>query len=113
VEKQRRYKRVVFREPYQLTTRKGELLGSSLSFDLSIGGIRLRAEDFLPLGSEVSIRFSCKEDRLLTMNGKVSWVQKVPHSDAYQIGVEFDEAQENLYWKTLIRDFVKEQGQKV
>jgi len=107
VQEQRRYKRVVFREPYQLATRKGELLGASLTFDLSAGGIRLRTDEFLPVGSLVSIQFSCCNNQLLTIQGKVAWVQKVPHADSYQAGLQFDENEENLFFLSEIRKFVK------
>ncbi len=110
MEEQRHFKRVVFREPYQLSTCKGELVGASVAFDLSAGGIRLRTEEFLPKNSQVAVSFRCKDNRILTINGRVAWVQKVPHCDSYQAGLEFDDGEQNFYSRAEIREFVNEHG---
>ncbi len=113
VQNHRRFRRVIFREPYQLVTDRGESLGASVAFDLSVGGIRLRTEDFLPVNSRVSIRFSCSDNRVVNLNGRVAWVQKVPHSDIYQAGLEFDESEQDLFSRAMLSDFINGHSEKM
>jgi len=104
---------VIFREPYQLETDRGESLGASVAFDLSVGGIRLRTEDFLPVNSRVLIRFSCSDNRVVNLNGRVAWIQKVPHSEIYQAGLEFGESEQDLFSQAILNDFVNGHSEKM
>lgn len=64
----------------------------TITRDISEGGLRFITNQFIPafaeLFLEVSLRPSTEPVRAAA---KVSWVQKVPHSDQYYVGAHFTE----------------------
>ncbi len=66
----------------------------SLSKDVSLGGIRL-LNDFVTESTKVLIEIYLKEgDIPIIAKGEVAWVQKVPFSDKYYVGIRFTEISE-------------------
>lgn len=66
----------------------------SLSRDVSLGGVRL-LNDFLIESTKVLLEIYLKEgDIPIIAKGEVMWVQKVPFSDKYYVGIKFIEISE-------------------
>lgn len=66
----------------------------SLSKDVGLGGIRL-LDDFITESTKVLIEIYLKEgDIPIIAKGEVVWVQKIPFSDKYYIGIKFTEISE-------------------
>ncbi len=107
MQEQRRFKRADFRQPYQLDSERGQLIGACVACDLSAGGVRLRGEQFVPLHSRIRVKFAVEDGQPLILEGRVVWVQRVPHSEEYQIGVEFDESDTNMYPRSRIYRYIE------
>jgi len=89
MEELRRFKRVAFSGAVQYrTTPWGESKGC-LACDFSIGGIRLRVDDFIALNTDLFMDVALPTRNAFQVSGRVAWVQRVPHSESYQVGVEF------------------------
>jgi Tfp pilus assembly protein PilZ len=60
--------------------------------DISEGGLRFITNQFIPAFAELFLEFSLRSSmEPVQAAAKVSWVQKVPHSDQYQVGAHFTE----------------------
>ncbi len=94
-EDQRRFSRIEFRESVEYEVRDARHFGGCLSCDLSLGGMRINFEEFLPLHTLVNVRFRDQSGRWVDLVGKVMWISKLPHTDRYQMGLKFVE-EDNL-----------------
>lgn len=107
----RKSPRVDFREPVRYAVKDSERGpgrgGDCLSCDLSAGGIRIRADEFIPLQADLTLDFNLQPDAPLAMEGRVAWVQKVPHAETYQIGVQFRNAVSDSCWQRSLREFIQ------
>ena len=60
--------------------------------DVSMGGLRFRAEDFLPRDTSLILELSLPESlRPVRAISRVAWSRKLPTGDRYEIGGEFVE----------------------
>jgi c-di-GMP-binding flagellar brake protein YcgR len=93
-EERRRYFRVNTHLPvrYQLKGHPTKF-GHTLSRDISEGGIRLLLNEFLPPKTEVLLEMIVL-GKIVDPLARVVWSQRIPHSDDYQIGLEFSEIDE-------------------
>lgn len=103
MDEKRTARRVIFRRPIQFEVMGGSLpaieaglgeiqgkcFGGCLGFDLSLGGIRLYANDFVPLDTVLTVRFVLSAGHVIDAEGRVVWVQRIPHSEYYQVGLQF------------------------
>jgi hypothetical protein len=113
----RRYPRIPFREPIHFVVKQGgarseevqQQEGSCLSCDLSPGGLCLRLEDFLPLHTELNLDFRLDRDQYIEAEGQVVWIQKIPHAENYQIGIQFDRSQ-HYFLNREIHKYLESQG---
>jgi uncharacterized protein (TIGR02266 family) len=88
----RKYPRVAFRMPVKYRLNEVAPFCGELAQDLSEGGMRIRSNEFLPLGSRVSVRLQLDKDpRLVDVEGRVVWVKFIPYSEVYQLGIEFED----------------------
>lgn len=72
---------------------EGRLLGSAKYFhtvskDISLVGIRILGNEFLPQGHFLKLDINLIE-RMLALKAKIVWCNKERLSDRYQIGLEF------------------------
>ncbi|HQO57532.1 MAG TPA: PilZ domain-containing protein [Candidatus Omnitrophota bacterium] len=110
----RRYKRIAFREAVEFhvlpgTSAQGTPLpsfGGSLSWDLSEGGLRFRAYSFIPLNTDLSVEFSVEHDRTVKLVGRVVWIQKLPHSEQYNLGLEFAKTPQNIHGQKVLHRYL-------
>ncbi len=89
---QRKSRRFPLSEGVQYRRSPGQEPVGCLSCDLSSGGIRFRAQEFIALHSELFLEIPLPTRDILQVAGKVAWVQRIPHGEMYQVGVEFTEA---------------------
>ena len=101
----RRYSRVELRQPIQFQSPHCALERGSLSCDLSEGGARVDLYDFVPLGTELTLRIRLAVERIVEYAGRVVWVRKYPFADRYQAGLEFSGDKTFLAAKRQLHDF--------
>ncbi|MCA9405124.1 MAG: PilZ domain-containing protein [Candidatus Omnitrophica bacterium] len=66
--------------------------GQMQTFDISKGGIGFISHQKIPLNQEIAVELDLKEgeDPVLAI-GKVVWVEKIPDSANYRIGLTFED----------------------
>ena len=79
-----------------------------MAFDLSEGGLRFRAEDFIGLNTEVFCDIPLEGEQTVRMTGRIMWVQKVPHAENYHVGLEFVDNSSTLESKIPLGKYLKE-----
>lgn len=64
--------------------------------DISLGGIRIQSNQFLPINSTLKIELSLKSPgRLITAYGRVRWIKSSRTAESFEMGIEFvDTSQE-------------------
>jgi hypothetical protein len=111
----RRYKRIVFREAIEYHVMPGgpaghagppPAFGGGLRWHLSEGGLRFRAYSFIPLNTDLSLEFSIDHDQSVTLIARVVWVQKLPHSEQYNLGLEFAKTPQNIHGQRLLHRYL-------
>ncbi len=85
----RQYPRFSFNEAVVYQTGEAPSSGS-LAADISHGGVRIRVQEFIPLRTVISMKIHLGNPvRTVPIKGKVVWVREVPHSEVFDIGIEF------------------------
>ncbi|NTV29038.1 MAG: PilZ domain-containing protein [Candidatus Omnitrophica bacterium] len=86
----RKYPRVPFKRSVKCTIGKDDVQTGEIAQDLSEGGIRIRSNLFISLGQEVNLSLQLHEaEEIVEVTGRVVWVRYIPHSEIYQVGIEF------------------------
>jgi c-di-GMP-binding flagellar brake protein YcgR len=64
--------------------------------DISLGGIRIQSNIFIPINSMLKMELSLRAPtRLITAYGKVRWIKSFSKDELFEIGIEFvDTSQE-------------------
>jgi len=67
-------------------------INGSISKDISAGGVRFSAREFIPISSTLRIRLSIKNiPYTIDASVCVKWTRRISGSDRYEIGAEFIE----------------------
>ena len=111
----RKFQRVDFRKPVQYRVLDGQDPGilpalfyaGTVSCDLSEGGIRFRCEGFIPLQAVVAVVLDLDKEILCEVEGRVAWIQKVPHAESYLLGLEFLDSTENKVAVRRLHQYVE------
>ena len=82
----RRFRRIAYKEPVQFRVPGQAEPEGCLACDLSEVGIRFNSHKFIPLQERMAITLEGN----INIQGQVMWVQRVPHSEYYQVGLAFD-----------------------
>ena len=106
---QRRFRRISYRESLGLETGAFEQFQGTTAYDLSQGGIRIRSEQFIALGTPIRVKFNLENEDVVVLTGKVVWVQKESGGDYYQLGVDFPDAESNLFPKKRIQEYIEDE----
>lgn len=86
----RKYKRANFKRSIKYSTPNLEIDCSHIGQDISSGGIRMNSNEFIAVGSTIVVQVKLDlRGKQYSLPGKVKWVRYLPHSDNYQLGVEF------------------------
>lgn len=115
----RKYPRVPFREGVHFHIQNLDqpleepfrMSGGCLAYDLSEGGIRCWVDEFIPLNTEITVDFYLDPTLPVAVTGRVVWVQKVPHSESYQIGLEFKDTSGYTLSRECLRDYALGKGE--
>lgn len=102
----RAFKRVIHAEPVQLQLTEYTPPVGSLAKDLSEGGLRLRINEFIPLGTEISVNVQLAPGKLVESTAEVVWISQIPHSESYQVGLEFQNLNSLLSSRQEIHTFI-------
>lgn len=108
VQERRKFKRKEFREPVQFQFADPAQFGGSLAYDLSEGGIKMNFNDFVPLDTKIGLQVRLDSQKVIDCIGHVVWVQKYPHMECYQAGLEFD-VMDPAISRTEIHEFINQQ----
>ena len=90
MENKRQSLRIPYREAVQFLTPGQSEPEACLACDLSEGGIRLNSFKFIPLHEKMALTLQVDTGNPIDVQGRVVWVQRVPHSEYYQVGLVFD-----------------------
>ncbi len=85
----RNFRRARFSESVNFSVKGHHLAGGCVAKDLSEGGLRINLAEFLPVHSEVSLLIRLSSRMTLECNGRVIWIEKSPHMDRFEAGLEF------------------------
>ncbi|MFA5060470.1 MAG: PilZ domain-containing protein [Candidatus Omnitrophota bacterium] len=86
----RQFRRARFNEAVHFQARDAGRSGGCLSCDISETGMKINIDDFVPVHSEMILQTKLANiDTVVDLKGKVAWLQQIPYSDRYYVGVEF------------------------
>ncbi len=89
----RRFRRVRFSEPVHYQLKETSRFGGCLSLDISEGGMKINFDDFIPLNTEIALQLKLTGiPRIIDLLGKVVWLQQVPFSERYHVGLRFEQS---------------------
>jgi len=100
------FNRVDFKEPVEYYYRPGDNPSGCLGFDISEGGIRFKTDHFIPLNTDVTLQFMLRSKQMVEMTGRIAWIQKVPHCESYEVGLEFNDTDSTLRSKGELKSFI-------
>ena len=87
----RRFKRFLLEESVSVKYSDSHQCTGALSYDVSSGGIKLSCNVFIPLKSSVELSITLNDLSVMRCTGRVIRIQRKPHSEWYEVGLEFEE----------------------
>ncbi|MDP2938890.1 MAG: PilZ domain-containing protein [Candidatus Omnitrophota bacterium] len=91
----RKFRRASLDTPLRYKFKQANEFGSTITRDISEGGLKLNLEKFVPINTDFVLELGLdKLSNIINAVGKVVWVTKIPHSERYQLGLEFQEINE-------------------
>ncbi len=73
-----------------LMDEKKEALLSSQTIDISKSGVGFVSARFIPMNTKMTVELSLQRDSMpFLVQGKVKWVEKMPNSSNFRIGMSF------------------------
>ena len=103
IKEKRKFPRINAKFPIRYQIKRGGFFASALTDDLSLSGARLNADRFFPQGLKLNLELNILS-KIINPVGKVIWAQPRPHSDRYQMGIEFIEISPQD--KNYLSDFI-------
>jgi c-di-GMP-binding flagellar brake protein YcgR len=105
-EERRRFPRVRAHIPVNYRLKMQNKIKATLSRDISEGGIRLWIEGYIPINANFLLEMNLpKIYKMIRLVARVAWVLRIPHSDRYQLGLEFIEI--NQAHKKDLTEYIK------
>ena len=90
MENKRQFTRIPYKEAVQFRTQGQFEPEACTACDISEGGMRLNSFRFIPLKEKIALTLQFDVFNPIDIQGQVVWVQRVPHSEYYQIGLAFE-----------------------
>jgi c-di-GMP-binding flagellar brake protein YcgR len=88
----RKYKRLTTHVPVHFRVKTTNKFGNTLSCDISAGGIKVMLENFVAPQTDFMLEFTLADFfQIISAVGRVVWTKKMPHSERYELGIEFKE----------------------
>jgi c-di-GMP-binding flagellar brake protein YcgR len=80
--------------------------GSSLSRDISLGGIQLFPSEFLPVNKNILLEIFLDNmpTKVINSIARVVWSKQQPYADRYRVGLEFSEISDEA--KNVIFEYI-------
>lgn len=103
----RMYKRIKLSEPVRFSFKDPSRFGGCLSYDISEGGVKVRFNEFVPLGTELIMSITLASNRVVECIGKVVWVKQIPFTEHYQVGLEFENLDSVVETRSRIHHFIE------
>ena len=70
----------------------GKTFSYNLTKDISLGGVKIRTNTFLPINALLKIELSLtKPTRLISVLGKVRWIKTLYAGESFEMGIAFVE----------------------
>jgi c-di-GMP-binding flagellar brake protein YcgR len=90
---------------HQDDLRAGSKIIHHFTKDISLGGIRIQSDTFIPVNSMVKIKLPIgSPTKLISALGKVRWIKRLEEG-LFEMGVEFvDTSQESV---RILKDFIE------
>lgn len=103
----RKCKRILYKEAVQYRLKEGNEFGGCLAHDLSEGGIRINTNDFVPLNTPIILNIRLSGDNITEMKGYVVWVHKLPYTDRYLVGLQFEVTDSYIQSKKEVHNYIQ------
>lgn len=111
-QERRKYKRLAVSFPIHFKVKTTNKYGNTLSCDISGGGVKMMLEQFVAPKTDFMLEFTIVDFlQIISAVGRVVWTKKMPHSERYQLGIEFKEIPQKN--QESINQFVKNQLAKI
>ncbi len=69
-----------------------ETLSSSRTIDISRTGVGFISARFIPINSKLMVELALsREEHPVLVQGRVKWVEKIPHTPSFRIGMNFSD----------------------
>lgn len=69
----------------------------TLTKDISLGGVNIRTDTFLPVDTVVKMELSLpKMQKIVCIKGKVKWAKSLYENEVFEIGLEFVDTPPNI-----------------
>ncbi|HPN88714.1 MAG TPA: PilZ domain-containing protein [Candidatus Omnitrophota bacterium] len=107
VREKRNAPRIRFREAVQFALRNPEQFDGSLACDISATGLRLIVNKFVPLNTELNLMIQLEPEKCVECVAKVVWVQYMPFSEKYQLGLMFLNEEMQSYAPADVQSFIE------
>ena len=91
----RRYARLSYREAVQYHLGETREYGGSVACDISETGLRLQLDQFIPINARMTLDIPIgypQGAKVVTIHGRVAWVQQIRYSERYQVGLELNQS---------------------
>lgn len=62
---------------------------NTLTRDISEGGVKIITDSFIPRLSRMTLCINMADGKLIETNGEVKWMNRIPYSYRYRLGLEF------------------------
>jgi len=108
-EEKRRFPRIKLNTALCYQVRGAHDFNSTVSHDISESGVALVNDKFINCESLLNLKIKVLS-RVLSAVGKVTWVNPMPHSNRFRIGVEFLEI--DTWDKSYLCDYISMQSNK-
>ena len=105
-QEQRRTRRIKADAPVRFQAKGKEHYSNCLSRDISLGGLRVKANQFIPLETALKVEIELKNGEVIDGFGRVVWISQVPYSDWYELGLRFEEYGSELNSRERLEQFV-------
>ncbi|MEW6101788.1 MAG: PilZ domain-containing protein [Candidatus Omnitrophota bacterium] len=100
-EDKRRFPRITLKTSLGYQVRGKPNIINAVCDNLSCGGASFTNNDFIAPNTILALEINVPQ-RVIRPFGRIAWVNSLPHSNRYRMGIEFVE------WDTLEKDFLSE-----
>jgi len=104
----RRFPRITFKSPLRCQIRGDKEVNNVVSSDIGLGGLSCINDRFITPNTFINLELKIL-NRIINPIGKVIRSNPMPHSDKYQMGIEFLEI--DFQQKKLLSDYINMQLQ--